>query len=258
MDLILDEILAHKRQELAELRARHAGWRPPAARPARRDFLGALRGSGMSLVAEFKRKSPSRGDIQSEADPRRVARAYQDGGAAAMSVLTDLRFFGGGLEDLERARGAVSLPVLRKDFILDPAQIAASAGPEGPDCVLLLASVLEAAQLRALRGLADQCGQAALVEVHDEDDLARALESGAEIIGINNRDLQTFEVSLETTLRLRPRVPDGFPVVSESGIHCRDDVRRLEEAGVDAILVGEAVMAAESPGDKIRELLGTP
>jgi indole-3-glycerol phosphate synthase len=177
-------------------------------------------------------------------------------GATALSVLTDARFFGGTLEDLRAARAEVALPTLRKDFILDAAQLAESSGAEGPDCVLLIAAALRDSQLRSLRELARACGQEALVEVHDEAELDRALESGAEIIGINNRDLRTFAVSLDISLQLRPRVPAGIPVVAESGIRTADDVRRLAEAGVDAMLVGEALMTAADPAAKIAELLG--
>ncbi len=254
--MILDDIVSRKRHDLTDLRSRFAEWQAPDALPARRDFAAALRRPGISLIAEFKRRSPSKGAINADADPRAVAQMYAEAGASAMSVLTDAPFFGGSLPDLVAARGMCHLPMLRKDFIIDPVQIAESAGPDGPDCVLLIAAVLEVEELRALRELAAACGQAALVEVHDEDDLEKALASGAEILGINNRDLRTFAVSLETTLRLRPRVPEGVPVVAESGIHTRDDVRRLEEAGVDAMLVGEALMKAPDPGAKVRELLG--
>lgn len=249
--MILDEIIAHKRREIAALaqEARPERW-------PRRDFVAALRRPGISLIAEFKRRSPSRGEIAPAADPACVARQYQEAGAAAMSVLTDTRFFGGSLDDLVCARAACELPVLRKDFIIHPAQVAQSSGKEGPDCLLLIAATLPTVALRQLRELIRGCGQAALVEVHDEEELERALEAGAEVVGINNRDLRTFEVSLATTLRLRPRIPDGILVVSESGIHCRDDVRQLEDAGVDAILVGEALMAADDPRRKIEELLG--
>jgi indole-3-glycerol phosphate synthase len=256
--MILDDILAHKHIEIAALRERYADWRPPDAPPVRRDFPAALRRPGMSLIAEFKRRSPSRGEIRLAADPAEVAQVYENAGAAAMSVLTDSRFFGGSLNDLRAARGACRLPVLRKDFIIDPVQIAESSGPEGPDCLLLIAAALSTEELRALRELAARCGQAALVEVHDEVELERALSSGAELIGINNRNLHTFEVSLETTLKLRPHVPAGRPVVAESGIHHREDARQLMEAGVEAMLVGEAVMAAPDPGEKIRELMGMP
>jgi indole-3-glycerol phosphate synthase len=255
--VILDQILAHKRGEIAELRRRQADWQPPAAPPPRRDFGGALGRRGLSLIAEFKRRSPSRGEIAAGAEAAEMARIYARAGAAAMSVLTDGRFFGGDLADLAGARAAMDLPVLRKDFIIDASQIAESAGPEGPDALLLIAAALSAAELRALRELAARCGQAALVEVQDEADLDGALESGAAIIGINNRDLRTFSVSLDTTLRLRPLIPDGLSVVSESGIHTRDDVLRLADAGVDAILVGESLMTSGDPAAKIEELMGS-
>ena len=254
--MILDDIVAQKRNDLADLRPRFTGWQPPSITPPRRDFPAALRRPGISLIAEFKRRSPSKGDINADADPGAVARMYEQAGASAMSVLTDGPFFGGSLRDLAAARGKCHLPVLRKDFIIDPVQIAESAGPEGPDCLLLIAAVLEVEDLRALRELAAACGQAALVEVHDEAELEKALASGAESIGTNNRDLRTFTVSLETTLRLRPRVPEGLLVVAESGIHTREDVRRLEDAGVEAMLVGEALMKAPDPARKVRELLG--
>jgi indole-3-glycerol phosphate synthase len=170
-------------------------------------------------------------------------------------VLTDERFFGGSMEHLIAARTAVKLPALRKDFIIDEIQLAASCLPDGPDALLLIVAALGADQLRELREAAARCGQVALVEVHNEAELDRALESGAEIIGINNRDLTTFEVSLNTTIRLRPRVPEDIPVVAESGIHTADDVRRLADAGVDAMLVGEALMGADHPALKIEELL---
>jgi indole-3-glycerol phosphate synthase len=254
---MLDEILAHKRSEIEVLRRQYADWSPPAALPARRGFKKALGGTGVSLIAEFKRRSPSRGAIRADAQPAEMATTYQRAGAAALSVLTDKRYFGGSTEDLITAREATNLPTLRKDFLIERGQIAESSGLEGPDCVLLISAVLRAEDLRELRELAAACGQDALVEVHNEGELERALKSGAEIIGINNRDLKTFQVSLETTLRLRPLVPAGIPVVAESGIRTRDDVKRMEEVGVDGILVGEALMAAPDPGVKIRELLGT-
>jgi indole-3-glycerol phosphate synthase len=254
--MILDEVIAYKQSEIADLRARYGAWSSPATPPARRGFAAALRGDGIALIAEFKRRSPSRGGIRPEADPSLFAKVYQMAGATALSVLTDTRYFGGSLEDLRAARAEVALPTLRKDFILDAAQLAESSGAEGPDCVLLIAAALRDSQLRSLREIARACGQEALVEVHDEAELDRALESGAEIIGINNRDLRTFEVSLDISLQLRPRVPAGIPVVAESGIRTAEDVRRLAEAGVDAMLVGEALMTAADPAAKIAELLG--
>ncbi len=255
--MILDEIVARKKADLEDLKKRYENWSPPAKVPLRRNFLQAItEKETISLIAEFKRRSPSKGEIKVGADPIEIARLYEKAGAAAMSVLTDHPYFGGSFDDLIAARKAVALPVLRKDFILDKCQLAESSGPEGPDCVLLIAAALTTQELRSLRELAVQCGQAALVEVHNEEELARALESGAQLIGINNRDLGTFQVSLETTLRLRPRVPDGIPVVAESGIHTAEDVQRLAEAGIDAMLVGEALMIAPNPIMKIIELLG--
>ena len=255
--MILDRILEQKRREVAELRERYARWAPPAAAPARRDFGGALRRADgeIALIAEFKRRSPSRGELGMGRDLVGMVKEYEEAGAAALSVLCDGAFFGGSLADLVTARGAVGLPALRKDFIIDRCQIAESSGSEGPDAVLLIAAALEG-ELRSLRELAAACGQAALVEVHDEAELDRALESGAEIIGINNRDLRTFELSLETTARLRPRIPDDVTVVAESGVYARDDVVRLRDAGVHAMLVGEALMTAGDVGGKIGELLG--
>jgi len=256
MGTILDKIIEYKRSEIDSLAVEWSDWSPPVNTPARRDFRSAVGGDDIALIAEFKRRSPSRGEIRPGADPVRVVRAYAGAGAAAVSVLTDEHFFGGGFADLSAVRSAVSLPILRKDFIVDPCQIARSAGAEGPDCLLLIAAALNVSELRALRELAARCGQACLVEVHNEAELDRALEGGAELIGINNRDLKTFEVSLDTTIALRPHVPEGVPVVAESGIHTADDVRRLVDAGVDAMLVGEALMAAEDPAHKIEELLG--
>ena len=253
---MLQQILAHKRAEISGLQRQHRDWAPPAMPPKRRDFAAALRAPGISLIAEFKRRSPSRGEISRTARPAETARSYEAAGAAALSVLTDGEFFGGSLDDLRAARGATGLPTLRKDFIIDPCQVADSAGTDGPDCLLLIAAALETEALRELIALAARCGQAALVEVHDEADLEQALAAGAAIIGINNRDLRTFEVTLDTTVRLRPRLPEGRLVVAESGVHTRDDILRLTEVGIDGVLVGEALMAAESPERKLAELLG--
>jgi len=253
---MLQRILAQKRAEIAGLDYRYRDWAPPERPPARRDFAAALRAPGISLIAEFKRRSPSRGEISPRARPMDTARAYEAAGAAALSVLTDGEFFGGSLDDLRAARGATGLPTLRKDFIIAPCQVAEAAGGDGPDCLLLIAAALETEALRELIALAARCGQAALVETHDEADLERALAAGAAIIGINNRDLRTFEVTLDTTVRLRPRLPESRLVVAESGVHTRDDILRLSDVGVDGVLVGEALMAAESPERKIAELLG--
>jgi len=252
---ILDTILAAKRREVEQLRSLHATWEPPKARPWRRDFSAALRQGQIALIAEFKRSSPSRGDLAGGRGLTETVRSYERAGAAVVSVLTDRPFFAGQVEDVATARQAVRLPVLRKDFLIERCQLAQTAGSDGPDAVLLIAAALSPKELRSFREMAWQCGQAVLVEVHDEAELDCALETGAEIVGINNRDLRTFQVSLETTLRLRPRIPAGITVVAESGINTRDDVLRLVDAGVHAMLVGEALMKAQHIGRKIAELL---
>lgn len=192
------------------------------------------------MIAEFKRRSPSAGEIGA-GDPAAVATAYGTGGAAAMSVLTDGPFFGGSLADLEAARAASSLPVLRKDFVLDELQVW-EARSAGADAVLLIVRILEDARLTGLLDLSRELRMSALVEVHDEAELERALGAGAVVIGVNNRDLDTFRTELEVTLRLAPLVPAGRILVGESGIRDGADVDRLGDAGVDAVLVGEALM----------------
>jgi indole-3-glycerol phosphate synthase len=259
--MLLDSIIVHKRKELAvwkaavpQARLEKAAIRqtPPL------DFAAALRQPGVSLIAEVKRASPSRGLLRPELDPGQLAVTYAEGGAAAISVLTDERFFQGGLSDLAAVKVALrrtgrKVPVLRKDFILDAYQVY-QARVYGADAVLLIAAILEAEELAELLGLARELGMEALVEVHCEEELDRVLPLGPSIIGVNNRDLQDFSVDLATTLRLQPRIPRSIVLVSESGIHRRADVERLARAGVDAILVGEALVTAEDVVGKIREL----
>ena len=221
-----------------------------------RDFAAALRREGVSLIAEVKRASPSRGAIRLDVDPVEVARMYADSGADAISVLTEGRQFGGSLEylaDIVDALGPEGPPVLRKDFIVDPYQVY-EARANGADCVLLIAALLEQPQLIDMLRLSQTLGMHCLVEVHDEAELDRVVDSGAPIIGINNRDLRTLEVNLATFERLRPRIPAGRLVVGESGIRTREDVERLVACGVDAVLVGEALMTAADIGSKVREL----
>lgn len=253
---ILSRIVAAKRAGLEAVRRRREELEEQAARraAARRDFHAALIGRQPALIAEIKRASPSRGTLAA-VDPAAVARGYEEGGAAALSVLTDEEFFRGSLADLEAARAAVKLPVLRKDFTLEEAHVAEAAAA-GADAVLLIAAILSAGELRRLRAAASSYGMAALVEVHDEEELGPALDSGAEIIGVNNRNLHTFEVALETSLRLAEKIPDGLIRVSESGIHSRADVERLRAAGYQAFLVGEHLMRAEDPAQALRALLG--
>ncbi len=230
-----------------EARARDAA--PP------RDFTAALRADGMSLIAEVKRASPSRGDLRPDLDAAGQAAAYARGGARAVSVLTEPAYFKGSPEDLAAARAAVKLPVLWKDFVIDPYQVA-WARATGADAFLVIVRICDAALLHALLEEADRFGMAALVEVFDESDLDRALTAGAQIIGVNHRDLETFEEDPQATARLRPRIPKGVVCVGESAILAREDVAALEAIGVDAVLVGEALVVAPDPAGKIRELLG--
>lgn len=259
-ETFLDRIVADKRRELAAtkeatpLAALQAGL---ATAPVVRDFTAAIDGPGISLIAEVKRASPSKGLLRADCDPVALAGAYARAGAAAISVLTEQRHFQGSIEDLAAVRRALpeGPPLLRKDFLFDPYQVY-EARYYGADAVLLIAAILDKALLADLQALAASMGMAALVEVHDERQLDRALAAGARIVGINNRDLRTFETDLSLTERLRPLVPPGVPVVAESGILTRDDVRRLAAADVQAILIGEALVTSREPAAKIRELMG--
>jgi indole-3-glycerol phosphate synthase len=220
-----------------------------------RDFRGALARPGLALIAEIKRASPSAGAIAPGASPATLARAYEQGGAAAISVLTEPDHFRGSLDDLREARDACALPVLRKDFLCEPLHVW-EARAAGADAVLLIVAALSQHELVALSGLAEEMGMGVLVEVHSAAEIERAIDARAAIIGINTRDLATLTVDPETVGKLRPLVPDGSLVVGESGVAVRADVSSLEAVGVDAVLVGEAVMRAPDPAAKIRELLG--
>ena len=225
--------------------------------PARRGrpFSEGLIDEGISLIAEMKRSSPSKGPIRPGASVSEVVRAYQEAGARAVSVLTEGEYFGGSLDDLVEARAACDLPLLRKDFVVDEYQLL-EARAAGADAVLLIVAALKKKRLRKLMAAASDLGMDALIEVHDEDEVETAIEAGAELIGINNRDLHSLEVDLDTTFRLLADVPAGTVVVAESGITEREDVERLEEAGVDAILVGEVLMRSDDPVRAARTLLG--
>ncbi len=225
--------------------------------PRPRDFVGALAGPGLSCIAEIKRRSPSKGDLDPRLDPAVVAKEYLAGGAACLSVLTDAEHFGGSSEDLAAARQAVGIPVLRKDFTVQPADVA-DARLMGADAVLLIVAALDDIELRTCVALAAELGLAPLVEVHDEAELGRALAADAQLVGINQRDLRTFEVDHERACRLAGRIPVDVVAVAESGIRGAQDARRLAEAGYDAILVGESlVLAVDRPG-ALRELVGHP
>jgi len=249
---ILERIVAAKRTEVAAARKRAPEVKLDAAPPVR-DFIAALRAKRPAVIAEIKRASPSKGLLRSNFDPAAIAKSYEKGGAACMSVLTDKEFFQGAAEHLSAARGACALPVLRKDFLIDPYQVFESRAL-GADCVLLIAACLEDRQMRELEALARSVGMAVLVEVHDGEELERALKLDTPLLGINNRNLRTFETRLETTLELLPRVPHDRLVITESGILSRADVARMRQRGVEAFLVGEAFMRARDPGAELKAL----
>ena len=251
---ILERIVAVKRAEIAA--AQRAvpleELRRTKSSPVR-DFVGALRARRPAVIAEIKKASPSRGVLREEFDPAAIARSYEKAGAACLSVLTDREFFKGSAADLQAARSACSLPVLRKDFVIDPYQVAESRAM-GADCILLIAACLGTAEMQELERMAHATAMAVLVEVHDAEELARALTLRTPLLGINNRNLRTFETRLETTLELLERVPPDRLVVTESGILAAADVERMRSAGVNAFLVGEAFMRAADPGAALSTL----
>ncbi len=256
--MILDDIIDHKRREVSE-----AIHRTPLAALKERIvscspgmFSTAISATDRAcLIAEIKKASPSRGVLRADFDPAALAGLYAESGASAISVLTDTRYFQGDASHLAQAKEASRLPVLRKDFIIDEYQIWESAAI-GADAVLLIVAALSGEQLRDYLQLASHIGLDALVEVHDKKQLDTALDAGARIIGINNRDLRTFKTDLQVTMQLAPEVPDGHIIVSESGIHTGEDVRRVRQAGANAVLVGEALVTSDDITKKIRELTG--
>ena len=256
---ILAEIVRTKTAEVAELRPRARELeRAAATAPAPRDFKGALAPRDhVSLIAECKRRSPGAGAIRLDLDPADLTRSYARAGAAALSVLTDGQYFGGSLADLAAAKAATTLPVLRKDFTLDPLQLL-EARAAGADAVLLIVRILSDAMLMSLHAEATTVGLAVLVEVHDRAELGRALAVGADIIGINNRDLASFRADLATTFELLEDVPEDVLVVSESGIRGPRDAEFLGDRGVDAILVGETILRAPDPQAMARSLARIP
>jgi len=251
----LKAILEKKKTEIRELKKNSAlnGFRvqPSAVRDFRKAVLPE---KGPALITEVKFASPSAGTIRAQEDPVAIACCYEQAGAAAISFLTDRTFFNGNLEGLPKVKEAVQFPILRKDFILDELQVRESRA-YGADAVLLIVRILSGTQLRELLQAARETGLAALTEVHNRAELEQALFCGADLIGINNRDLDTFAVDLKTTLELAPLVPAGFGPVSESGIHSAEDIRLLAQSGVKAFLVGTALMQADDRGAKIRELI---
>ena len=252
--MILDTIVARKQEEVAALR--RDGLRGPGreVEPPRGFCRALTEFSGMAVIAEAKKASPSKGVIRPDFDPVAIARNYQAGGAQAMSVLTDVDFFQGSIAYIPLVREAVALPVLRKDFIINPLQIR-EAALYGADAILLIAAILDTAQLRAFREEAEGLSMDVLVEVHDEGELASALAAGSKLIGINNRNLNDFSVDLETTFRLQRLIPPGIPVVSESGIKSRADMQRLRAAGITAALIGESLMRSGEQSILLREFM---
>jgi indole-3-glycerol phosphate synthase len=255
---MLDKIVSQKREEVKQRKTvatmaylqERIGRQKPVL-----DLALALKGDHIRLIAEVKQASPSRGILTSNFSPTKLARTYAEGGAAAISVLTEANYFGGNIEHLAAIKEAVGLPLLRKDFIFDPYQVYESRA-YGADALLLIAAILSQGQLKELISLSHSVGLKCLVEVHNEGEVERAVFSAAEIIGINNRDLNGFSVDINTTRRLRPLVPKGKIVVSESGIKSKRDIEKLGKWGVDAVLVGEALVTASDVRAKMKELLG--
>lgn len=256
--MILDAIVANKREEVAAAKARRPMQEleeqievvdPP------RDFRAALRRDGISLIAEIKKASPSKGDILPDVEAIQLATLYENNGARAISVLTDQKYFKGSLEDLTMVHQQVAIPCLRKEFIIDPYQIFEARAAQA-DAILLIVRILDDEELREYQAIAQELGMGVLVETHTEEEIDRALHCGAHIIGINNRDLDTLEVDVMRSIELKRHVPGGHTLVSESGIYTRKHVKMLEEGGVDAILVGESLLTSGNIAEKMQELLG--
>lgn len=258
--MILDDIIFNKRQEVTSLKVRFSGKEPKKliqGIPKPRRFLSAFKKGKFSLIAEIKKASPSAGIIRQDLEPITLAKAYEESGAAALSVLTDEKFFQGKLEHLKLAKESTTIPVLRKDFIIDESQVLESR-LAGADALLLIARVLEDSQLVRLLELTESMGMQALVEVHNAEEVERVLKTSARIIGINNRDLNTFQVDLQNAVRLVKRFPELKKriVIAESGIETREHIEILKKAGVDGILIGETLLRSRNIPEKIRELLG--
>jgi indole-3-glycerol phosphate synthase len=256
---ILERIVGVKRTEIAAAKERtplHSIEAQARSASPVRDFVGALRAKSPAVIAEIKKASPSRGVLRENFDPAAIARSYERAGAACLSVLTDAQFFRGSLADLAAARGSCALPVLRKDFVVDPYQVL-EARAAGADCILLIAACLSKDEMRELERVAQRLGMAVLVEVHDAGELETALTLETPLIGVNNRNLKTFDTTLDTTLGLLPRIPPERIVVTESGILSPADVQRMRNAGVRVFLVGEAFMRSADPGAGLIRLFST-
>jgi indole-3-glycerol phosphate synthase len=254
---ILQRIVETKRGEVDVLRRDYAGLQARAQdAPAPRDFVGSIRRPGeVAVIAEVKRRSPGAGAIRTDLDALRLGLDYESGGASALSVLTDEEYFGGSLGDLAAVRDLVKIPVLRKDFVIDESQVYEARGA-GADAILLIVRILDDDRLRSLRTLGEELGMSVLVEAHDGGEVERGLATGARLLGINNRNLRTFETRIDVSLSLAARVPPDVVLVSESGIHTSTDVSRVGEKGVDAVLVGESLLRQEDPGAGVTALAG--
>lgn len=252
---ILETIVTQKKLEIARLKSEGIKAPEKPALPVRGFIQALTRASEIAVIAEVKKASPSKGIICQDFDPIKIATSYEEGGAEAISVLTDERFFQGSLEYIPLVRQTVKLPVIRKDFIIDELQIDQS-NRYGADAILLIAAILVQEQLRDYLQMAAELGIDVLVEVHNEKELEKSLAAGSRIIGINNRDLRDFTVDLATTLRLRQEIPDAIPVVSESGIRNRDDIRTLQDRGIIAVLIGESLMRSDDRAAALRKLKG--
>ena len=260
--MILDEIIAHKKEELKRLKADFPvkgliqGLKMRIKHlPPTRDFIKAVKGKGIKIIAEVKKASPSKGVIRNDFDPIEIARIYEINGASAISVLTEERYFHGHIDHLKEIKEAVSIPVLRKDFIFDEYQIYESRAA-GADAVLLIAGILEKKEIDEFLDTSHHLGMSCIVEVHDEDDIEKALSTKAKLIGINNRDLKTFKTDIKTTFNLVTKIPKDRVVISESGINSYNDVDILRRKGVHVFLVGESLMREKDVGKKLKELLG--
>jgi indole-3-glycerol phosphate synthase len=252
----LSEIIERKRQRLASAKRTVPSQIEKRSNPHR--LRQALLNDGINIIAEFKRRSPSKGVIRADADLRQMAKSYEEGGATAISVLTEEDYFSGSLDDLREVKNSVDLPALRKDFIFDKYQIYESAAA-GADAVLLIVAVLDDENLVSLRRLAeDDLGMDALIEVHTLEEMQRAIACGANLIGVNNRNLHTFEVSIETSLSLAKEAPTDAVLISESGLNSSTDLGRLRDAGYHGFLIGESLMRSENPGAALRELMSPP
>jgi indole-3-glycerol phosphate synthase len=252
---VLTEIIARKRERVAEAKERVSGWEVRrASKP--HALRAALRAEGINIIAEFKRRSPSKGVIRADANLSQIVKSYEAGGAVGISVLTEADYFDGSLDDLKTVKSTVDLPVLRKDFVFDEYQVYESAAA-GAHAILLIVAALDDDTLLRLRRVAeDELGIDALVEVHTSEEMKRAVASGATLIGVNNRDLRTFEVSLNTSLSLAREAASEALLVSESGLRGPDDLRLLREAGYHGFLIGETLMRADNPEDTLRNFVG--